>query len=95
MHVLMTLYVAFLFFVLTPSILVSLPPKGNKFTVAAVHAIIFALIFHFTHNMVWQLSVGGGGFKEGICSQHQSAGTCGVNCTWSKVGNSKHATCHN
>ena len=55
-----TFYAAILFFVLTPAILVRLPPKGGKFTVAAVHALVFALIFHFTHKFVWQLSMGMG-----------------------------------
>ena len=55
-----TFYAAILFFVLTPAILVRLPPKGGKFTVAAVHAVVFALVFHFTHKFVWQLSMGMG-----------------------------------
>jgi hypothetical protein len=55
-----TFYAAILFFVLTPAVLVRLPPKGGKFTVAAVHAVVFALIFHFTHKFVWQLSMGMG-----------------------------------
>jgi hypothetical protein len=55
-----TFYAAILFFVLTPAVLVRLPPKGGKFTVAAVHALVFALIFHFTHKFVWQLSMGMG-----------------------------------
>jgi hypothetical protein len=33
-----------LFFLLTPGILVTLPPKCDKYTVAFVHAIIFGLI---------------------------------------------------
>lgn len=53
-----TFYAAVLFFLLTPAVLVRLPPKGGKFTVAAVHALVFALIFHFTHKMVWQMSMG-------------------------------------
>ena len=57
MSLLVTLYVAVLFFLLTPAILVSLPPKGGKFTVAAVHALVFALIFHFTHKLVWRFGV--------------------------------------
>ena len=36
-----------LFFLLTPGILVSLPPKGSKYTVALVHAILFGLITWF------------------------------------------------
>lgn len=35
---------AVLFFLLTPGILVSLPPGGGKFAVAATHAIVFALV---------------------------------------------------
>ena len=53
-----TFYAAILFFVLTPAVLVRLPPKGGKFTVAAVHALVFALVFHFTHKLVWKLSMG-------------------------------------
>ena len=52
-----------LFFLLTPGILVTLPKNGSKTTVAAVHALVFALVFHFSHKMVWHLSEG---FKEGV-----------------------------
>ena len=36
-----------LFFLLTPGILVSLPPGGDKYTVAFVHALVFGLITWF------------------------------------------------
>lgn len=49
-----TIYSAILFFILTPNILVRLPPKSSKFVVAATHAVIFALIFHFTCKIVWK-----------------------------------------
>lgn len=55
-----TVYAAILFFVLTPAVLVRLPPNGSKLTVAAFHAVVFALVFHFTHKLVWQLSMGMG-----------------------------------
>ena len=58
MSLIVSLYVALLFFVLTPGILLSLPKGGSKFTVAGVHALVFGLIFHFTHKLVWRL--GGG-----------------------------------
>jgi len=45
-------------FLLTPSVLVRLPPSGSKYTVAAFHGLVFALVFHFTHKTVWQLSLG-------------------------------------
>ena len=47
------LYVAILFFVLTPGVLLSIPSGGSKITAAAVHALVFALVYHFTHKLVW------------------------------------------
>lgn len=52
-----TVYSAILFFLLTPGILLSLPSKGGKFTVAAVHAVVFAIVWHFTHRFVWKMSL--------------------------------------
>jgi hypothetical protein len=54
-NLLMSLFVALLFVVLTPGILLRLPSKGSKLTVAVVHGIIFAIVFHFTHKMVWRM----------------------------------------
>jgi hypothetical protein len=48
----MSLYAALLFFVLTPGILLSLPPGGSPMVVAATHAVVFAAVFHFTKKMV-------------------------------------------
>ena len=55
MSLIVSLYAAILFFILTPSVLLRLPKNGGKFTVAAVHALVFALLFHFTHKLVWRL----------------------------------------
>ena len=68
-----TVYAAILFFVLSPGILLSLPPKGSKMMVALTHGVVFALIFHFTHKMVWRATSNLGmpvmvkkeGFREG------------------------------
>lgn len=68
-----TFYTALLFFILTPAVLVRLPPKGNKYTVAAFHALVFALVFHFTGKMVWRLSSGMEGFSEGLTQQQIDA----------------------
>jgi len=54
----MFVYVFVLFFILTPGILVSLPPKGSKMVVAAVHALVFSLIMWATHKMVWKFTRG-------------------------------------
>ena len=53
--VLFAIYVGILFFVLTPSILLRLPPKGSKYTVAAVHALVFAVLFYFTASYTMRL----------------------------------------
>ena len=50
----MLLYVAALFFVLTPGVLVSLPPKAGKLTVAVTHAVVFAVVYELTHKFVWR-----------------------------------------
>jgi hypothetical protein len=55
MSVVMFLYAALLFFILTPAILLRLPPNGSKYTVAIVHALVFALIWELTHKMVLKL----------------------------------------
>jgi len=65
MSLIVSLYAAILFFILTPGVLLSLPKGGSKFTVAAVHALVFALLFHFTHKLVWRLGAKMEGFKEG------------------------------
>jgi hypothetical protein len=57
-HLGMFLFSAVLFFALTPGVLVSLPPKGKKYTVAAVHAVIFAVVWHCTHKAAWYLTEG-------------------------------------
>jgi hypothetical protein len=50
---LMSLFLAALFFVLTPGVLVSLPPGGSKLVVAATHAVVFALVYHLTKKAVY------------------------------------------
>ena len=62
--VLMALYVAVLFFVLAPGVLVTLPRGGNRNTVLATHALVAAVVFYFTHKMAWNLSVQLEGFED-------------------------------
>jgi hypothetical protein len=63
MSLVVSIYAAILFFLLTPAILIRLPPGGSKMTVAAVHAIVFAILFHFTHKFVWRLGARFEGFS--------------------------------
>ena len=57
-HILMVVYAAILFFVLSPNVLLRLPPKGSTLVVAAVHALVFAVIFYFTKNFVYSFLYG-------------------------------------
>ena len=59
MNLTMGLYVALLFVVLTPGVLLRLPPKGPLLTAAIVHGLVFALVFCFTYKMVYRLSLDG------------------------------------
>jgi tRNA A37 threonylcarbamoyltransferase TsaD len=59
MNALMIAYAALLFVVLTPGVLLRLPPKGSKLAVAVTHGVVFAIVWHFTHKMVWRAAYEG------------------------------------
>jgi len=42
-------FIVVLFVVLTPGILLRLPPKGGKLLVAAVHGLVFAFVLCFAY----------------------------------------------
>jgi hypothetical protein len=50
----MALFAGLLFFVLTPGVLLSLPPGGSRTTVALTHAAVYALVWSLTHKMALQ-----------------------------------------
>jgi len=58
MNFVVALYAAILFFILSPNVLLRLPPKGSTKVVAAVHAVVFGLILLFTCKFVWKMSMG-------------------------------------
>ena len=66
MHLFMFLFVALLFFVLTPGVLLTLPRKGSKFLVAGTHALVFALVFTFTHKIVWEWGIRNGYIQKKV-----------------------------
>ena len=53
MNLYMSIYVALLFVVLTPGVLLSLPPGGSKLVVAATHGLVFALVYCFTQKYMF------------------------------------------
>ena len=56
MNIIVALYSAVLFFLLSPNIVLRLPSNGSKMTVAMIHAAIFGIVLYFTQKMVWQFS---------------------------------------
>jgi hypothetical protein len=52
MNALLFIYALALFFVLTPNVLVKIPMKGSKYLVAAVHALIFAVVWIVTYRFL-------------------------------------------
>jgi len=51
-HLVLTLYAAVLFVLLSPGTLVKLPPKGGKWVVVAVHVLLFGLVLYLTGDFV-------------------------------------------
>ena len=64
MNLYMSLYLAVLFVALTPGVLLTLPKGGNKMTVAVVHGLVFAVVWYFTHRMVFRYSMQLSGFQN-------------------------------
>ena len=54
----MSVYVALLFVVLTPGVVLTLPAKGPLLHKALVHGLVFAAVFHYTHKAVWRMTEG-------------------------------------
>lgn len=46
------LYLVFLFYVLSPNVLLRIPPNGSKHVVALVHAVVFATVYYYTSGYV-------------------------------------------
>lgn len=61
MNLLIALFAGLLFFVLSPNILLRLPKNGNKFTVAGVHAVVFALVLFLFQGLIFRTL----GLREG------------------------------
>ena len=45
-------YLMFLFYVLSPNVLLRIPPNGSKHAVALVHAVVFATVYYYTSGYV-------------------------------------------
>ena len=63
MNLFTSLYIALLFVVLTPGVVLTLP-VGSKLAVAAAHGLVFAVLYHLTYKTVWRLSTRLEGFQD-------------------------------
>jgi hypothetical protein len=70
----MSIFTIILFVLLTPGVLLRIPPKGSLLTVAIVHGIVFALIYHLSHKVVLKMLSGSGVCISGMC--HDGHGDC-------------------
>jgi hypothetical protein len=50
-----SVYVAVLFFLLAPGVLVTLPPGGSRMTVLLTHAVVAGLVWALTHRAVMRI----------------------------------------
>jgi hypothetical protein len=66
MNLAVAIYSAILFFLLSPGVLLRLPPNGSKLTVAGVHAVVFAGVLYFTAGFIWRWSLSIPVLREGL-----------------------------
>ncbi len=52
MNIVLFVYLAVLAFVLTPGVLLRLPPGGSPTTVALTHALVLSLVWGLTHSLM-------------------------------------------
>lgn len=72
MNLLIALFAGLLFFVLSPNVFLRLPKNGNKFTVAGVHAVIFALVLFLFQGLIFRTL----GLREGQANMNGEQTTC-------------------
>jgi len=56
MNISYLIYLAVLFFLLVPGVLVTLPKGGSKMVVAATHALVFIVVFVLTKKIYQMIS---------------------------------------
>jgi hypothetical protein len=87
----MSLYMAVLFFLLVPGVLVTLPPGGKKMTVAFTHAVVFALVYYLTHKAVYRMLAPYEAFQDQkaavatACTNGKCVGGAKANATCTKT----------
>jgi hypothetical protein len=80
MNIIMIVFTVLLFVLLTPGVILSLPPKGTLLTQAVVHGLVFALVYHFTHKAVWLWSKRVDGYDDMEAPPQMSGAPEGAMC---------------
>ena len=57
MNALSFIYVFVLFVILTPGVVVTLPPKTSRMIVVLIHGLLFTLILAFTYQIIAKMSL--------------------------------------
>lgn len=76
----MPIFLAVLFVVLTPGVLLSLPPKSPLLTKAVVHGLVFAVVYYLLQSTVAAYE-GFGAAKDAKCAKDAdcASGKCANN----------------
>jgi hypothetical protein len=83
MNAFLFIVLVLLFVALTPNILLSLPPKASKLTVAFTHGLVFAVVWTLIHKPLWRFGESLGMRMEGMESTCKTDKDCndGKKCT--------------
>ena len=54
----MFIFITLLYYVLTPGILITIPPKSSKKIVALVHALVYSTVLYFIYKIVFNIDEG-------------------------------------
>jgi hypothetical protein len=83
MNAFLFIVLVLLFVALTPNILLSLPPKASKLTVAFTHGLVFAVVWTVIHKPLWRFGESLGMRMEGMESKCTKDSDCndGKKCT--------------
>jgi hypothetical protein len=64
-------YTFLLFVLLTPGVLVNLPPGCSKYIVLTTHAVIFTAVWHLTHKAVGRMMEGFAAPTGSSCTENR------------------------
>jgi hypothetical protein len=85
-----SVFAALLFVLLTPGVVLRLPPKGDKWTVLMVHAFVFFILYYLFHGMIYKYF--NPGFRQGFKSKNSNHSDDDMKYNTTKPGTKKPNT---